>query len=312
MTHRATILLLILSSVPSNRVISQTAERPNAAVSDATLTLYEPGEYQGLKYRIMKPIDYHPDTSYPLIVSLHGGAGRGTNNVQNLRIWNEYLADETLRRRHPCVVLAPQSESAWNDPTSAHGAPLDLSDQQVANLPEVWRSRVRRRPERFGKEPFGNLHIVLELIDKRLSKDFRLDPDRCYCIGHSMGGFGTLTAVYQHPERFAAAIPTAGGFYPWRDASRIKDVPIWTFHGSKDNTVPVEYTRDLFRKMQELGGKMKYTELMGVGHGASSIAFRYTGDDPTKGRLTQYASDRTDKTPDVWDWLFRQRLSDRE
>jgi predicted peptidase len=312
MTRRVAILFFGFAIVPLTQVVSQTRERPGAAVSEKTLELYEPGEYRGLKYRLMKPIDFDPAKSYPLIVSLHGGGGRGTDNVRNVRNWNEYMAAESLRRKHPCFVLAPQSDASWNDPTSAHGAPPDLTDQDIAALPEAWRSRVRRRPERFGKAPFGNLHLVLDLIDNKLSKEFKIDADRCYCLGHSMGGFGTFTAVYQHPNRFAAAIPTAGGFYPWRDASQIKDVPIWTFHGSADNTIPADFTRVVFRKMQELGGNMKYTELLDVGHGANSIAFKYTGDDPTRGYVTHYASDRPDKTPDVWDWLFRQKLSDRE
>ena len=127
-----------------------------------------------------------------------------------------------------------------------------------------------------------------------------------------MGGFGTFTAVYQHPDRFAGAIPTAGGFLPWWDASRIKDVPIWTFHGSTDNVVPTDFTRTIFGKLKPLGGNMKYTELRGVAHGANAIAFKYTGDAPDKGYITQYASDRPDKTRDVWDWLFKQNLSQRK
>ncbi|MHC4179940.1 MAG: hypothetical protein ACYSWU_20735, partial [Planctomycetota bacterium] len=126
----------------------------------------------------MKPIDFDPAKAYPLVLSLHGAGGRGTDNIRNVRNWNEYMADETLRRKHPCFVLAPQSNTSWNDPTSAHSAPTELSDENVAALPEVWRSRVRRYRERFGKARIGNLHIVLDLIDKKLSKEFKIDADR--------------------------------------------------------------------------------------------------------------------------------------
>ena len=260
----------------------------------------------------MKPIDFDAAETYPLILSLHGAGGRGTDNIKNLRNWNEYMADESLRRRHPCFVLAPQSDVSWNDPTSPHGGKPDLSEQAVASWSEVWRSRIDRYRERLSAEPTGNLHLVLDLIDNQLAKQFKIDPNRIYCLGHSMGGFGTFTAIYQHPDRFAAAIPTAGGFLPWRDPSRIKDVPIWTFHGSADTVVPTDFTREIFAKMKQLGGNMKYTELRGVGHGANAIAFQYTGDDTTKGYITQYASDRPDKTADIWDWLFRQNLSQRK
>ena len=39
-------------------------------------------------------------------------------NIKNLLIWNEYLADEDLRRKHPAFVLAPQSNGRWLDNTS--------------------------------------------------------------------------------------------------------------------------------------------------------------------------------------------------
>ncbi|NQT13393.1 MAG: alpha/beta fold hydrolase [Planctomycetes bacterium] len=282
-------------------------------MSERTLALYEPGEYKGVDYRLMKPIDFDAAKTYPLILSLHGAGGRGTDNVQNLRNWNEYLADESLRRKHPCFVLAPQSAVSWNDPTSPFGGPPDLSPEVVEAWPEAWRSRVDRYRKRFSATtPTGNLHTVLDLIDNELSKRFKIDPDRIYCLGHSMGGFGTFAAVCQHPNRFAAAIPTAGGFLPWREPSRVKDVPIWTFHGSADTVVPTDFTREVFAKMKQMDGNMKYTELSDVGHGASGIAFRYTGDDPAQGYVTQYASDRPDKTPDVWDWLFKQNLSQRD
>jgi predicted peptidase len=312
-----TILALLVLNAPFAQAQTRSANRnrqaaKQSAVSKETLALYEPGEYRGLKYRLMKPIDFDATKTYPLILSLHGAGGRGHNNIKTLRNWNEYLADEALRRKHPCFVLAPQSAGSWNDPTSPFGATPELTPEAVAKWPAEWQARADRYRARDDGKPRGNLHIVLDLLDNKLSKDFHIDSDRIYCLGHSMGGAGTFTAIYQHPDRFAAAIPTAGGFPPWRDPARIKDVPIWTFHGSVDNVVPTAFTRWTFAKMKELGGNMKYTELRGVAHGANAIAFKYMGDEPAKGYVTQYASDRPDKTGDVWDWLFKHTLSERK
>ena len=133
-----------------------------------------------------------------------------------------------------------------------------------------------------------------------------IDPDRVYVLGHSMGGFGTWNAICQQPDRFAAAIPSAGGCDPRNDIRRIVDVPVWAFHGNADETVPVDLTRDAFRQLCELKANAKYTELGGVGHGQQHT-FVYVGDDPARGFETQYASDRCDRTGDVWDWLFKQK-----
>jgi len=313
MIHRVLFTSVALLILASPFTLAAERRRPaKPAVSERAFALYEPGEYKGLKYRLLKPIDFDASQTYPLILSLHGAGGRGTDNVKTLRNWNEFLTDDALRRRHPCFVLAPQSSMSWNDPTSPLNSRPDLSPEATASWPAAWQSRIERYKKRLSAPPQGNLHVVLDLIDNKLSKQFKIDAQRIYCIGHSMGGFGTFTAVYQHPDRFAGAIPTAGGFLPWWDASRIKNVPIWTFHGSTDNVVPTDFTRYIFGKLKQLGGNTKYTELRSVGHGANAIAFKYTGDVPNKGYITQYASDRIDKTPDVWDWLFKQNLSLRK
>ena len=59
--------------------------------------------------------------------------------------------------------------------------------------------------------------------------------------------------------------------------------------------------------MKKCDGNMKYTELKGVNHGSNVPGFQYKGDDPAKGWITQYSSDRCDKESDVWDWLFKQK-----
>jgi hypothetical protein len=64
----------------------------------------------------------------------------------------------------------------------------------------------------------------------------------------------------------------------------------------------------VFDRLNKLNANAKLTTLPGVGHGSkNSPAFKYTGDDPEKGYITEYASDRCDKTVHVWDWLFRQK-----
>jgi len=308
----ATSLLLVALPLAAQ---NNLARKP--AVSEATLALYKAGEFKGVKYRLMKPIDFDPDRTYPLILSLHGAGGRGSQNIKNIRNWNEWLADEELRRKHPCFVLAPQSPGSWFDPTAEHGILPEPGTVKIEDLPEGMRKFGQRALDVAGdvaKNPDdpriknGVLGIVLQYIDTEFTKQYNIDADRVYCLGHSMGGMGTFTAVYQHPDRFAAAIPSAGVFYPWLDAARIKDVPLWIFHSNDDKVVDYVGSRHPFQRLKKLGANAKLTTLSGVGH-ASQLSFNYTGDDPEKGYLTEYASDRPDKTDQVWDWLFRQKRS---
>ena len=75
--------------------------------------------------------------------------------------------------------------------------------------------------------------------------------------------------------------------------------------------VPTDFSRERFARIKKVGGNLKYTELKDVKHSASQYAFSYEGDKPGKGCVTQYSSERCDKTANVWDWLFAQRLDKR-
>ena len=291
----------------ARKMLPDSATLKKHGLTEEIFTIYESHEYNGMHYRLMKPIDYDAEKTYPLILSLHGAGGKGSNNIRNLRRWNGTLAEKELRLRHPCFVLAPQTTIAWRDPAKAPPLP---TDEDIADMPKHWQRAIAKfkAESKPDDEMKGDMPIVLEIIES-LKKEFKIDSDRIYVLGHSMGGFGSWMAIWENPEIFAAAIPSSGGLPPWYDYSRIKDVPIWAFHGEDDTVVPAVLSRDIFKALKKMDGNMKYTELPNIGHGAQG--FRYTGDDESKGHITQYTSDRCDSTPEVWDWLFKQKLSDR-
>jgi hypothetical protein len=80
-----------------------------------------------------------------------------------------------------------------------------------------------------------------------------------------MGGMGTWDALRWEPQTFAAAIPMSGGADP-TTAPVIKDIPVWAFHGSADDIVPVTETRQIIQALQALGANPKYTEIPGAMH----------------------------------------------
>lgn len=252
---------------------------PRVAGVDLT-KIYEARTFEDLPYRFLPPLNADPEKTYPLIVSLHGAGGKGTDNAKNLVSWNHVLADEALRQKHPAFVIVPQAprEAMWGPKPDLP----ELSDKEVENY----------------------LPRVLRLIGQ-LREELPIDGNRIYVLGASMGGYGSWCAISAEPDLFAAAIPVCGGLN-LDEAERLTNVPIWCFHGELDERVPAENSRELFRVLTELGGNMKYTELKGVGHGAAGPAFVYTNDDPEQGWITKMSSDRCDSTPDVWDWLFAQ------
>ena len=87
-----------------------------------------------------------------------------------------------------------------------------------------------------------------------------------------MGGHGT-TFLFNWIPSFAAAAPSAGSGLrrteDFIDPSKIKDVPIWAFHGDKDGVCPIEKDIKVFEEIKKLGGVMKLTTWVGDNHGVS-------------------------------------------
>ena len=108
--------------------------------------------------------------------------------------------------------------------------------------------------------------LVLAVLD-RVMVTHRIDPDRVYLTGMSRGGFGTWRLAIQHPERFAAIVPVCGGGLP-DYAFRIKDVPVWAFHGAKDRSIPLSRTVAMVEALLAAGGNVKLTVYPEAGHDA--------------------------------------------
>jgi predicted peptidase len=94
---------------------------------------------------------------------------------------------------------------------------------------------------------------------------YNVDRHRIYITGLSMGGFGTWEMIMAYPHLFAAAAPICGGGVPLFVRS-IKDMPVWAFHGKKDEAVPEEQSANMVAALKEAGGDVKYTVLPDGGH----------------------------------------------
>jgi predicted peptidase len=130
-----------------------------------------------------------------------------------------------------------------------------------------------------------HLEALTALLDQT-ARRYRVDPDRVYVTGLSMGGYGTWALVARYSERFAAALPICGGGNR-SGLARAMDLPIWAFHGEADPMVPLDETTRLVDAMRNRSAKhVKLTTYPGVLHDS----WTQTYDDPA-----------------VWEWLFAQR-----
>ena len=132
----------------------------------------------------------------------------------------------------------------------------------------------------------GEQAKLAELL-AHLEKKYPVDSTRMYLTGLSMGGFGSWTLAASHPDKFAAVVPICGRGNE-ADAEKLKDVPIWAWHGVDDSVVPAAGTENIVNAIRAAGGKkVIYTSLEGVNHNSWSAAYG---------------------TPQIYQWMLKQRV----
>ncbi len=122
------------------------------------------------------------------------------------------------------------------------------------------------------------------LLDDIVEK-YKVDQDRIYVTGLSMGGFGTWALAAYQPNRFAAIVPICGGgeVY-WGDT--LAHIPTWAFHGAIDPIVPPERSKQMVDSLKKHGGHPKLTIYPYALHDSWTEAYN---------------------TPELYEWLLQQK-----
>jgi predicted peptidase len=214
-----------------------------------------------LKYRQLFP-DADTIRKFPLVIFLHGSGERGSDNEAQLK-WGvtNFASDENMKL-HPCFVIAPQcpANSGWSN--------FSTNKNSLNSLQ---------------KSPSKPMELLMALIHDFVKK-FRVDTNRIYITGLSMGGFGTFDAIERYPDLFAAAVPVCGGGDVSLAAS-IKHIPIWIFHGAEDPAVDPAFSLNMIEALTKAGAHPGYTQYPEVGHFSWIAAY---------------------SDPMMIEWLFRQ------
>lgn len=109
---------------------------------------------------------------------------------------------------------------------------------------------------------------VLTTLIKEVVLKHRINFTRVYLTGLSMGGYGTWELALEHPEMFAAVAPICGRInYTFSEnASKLKDKPVWVFHGAKDEVVSIANSEKMVKALKNAGGNPKFTIFPEAGH----------------------------------------------
>ena len=105
-----------------------------------------------------------------------------------------------------------------------------------------------------------NLTEELNALVDDITAKYKVDTNRLYITGLSMGGYGTWSMIIQYPDKFAAAAPICGGGDAVLARFRLSKIPVWVFHGAKDSVVPLQKSEEMVEALKKAGNKeVKFT-----------------------------------------------------
>ena len=112
-----------------------------------------------------------------------------------------------------------------------------------------------------------------------------VDKSRIYLTGVSMGAYAAWQLAMTKPDMFAALVPVCGGGMYW-NAARLKNMPVWAFHGALDEVVFPEESVKMVRAINKNGGNAKITMFEKADHNAWDPAF---------------------SLDEMWEWMLSQK-----
>ncbi len=124
----------------------------------------------------------------------------------------------------------------------------------------------------FCKDTWYDVFETLKRFTLTMCNQPFADKKHIYAMGASMGGYGVWQLGMSLAEIFAGIVPICGGGLYW-DAGKLKNVPVWAFHGELDNVVFVEESKKMVEMVNKAGGNAKLTLLPNVYHDAWMSAF---------------------------------------
>lgn len=211
---------LLVALVAIFSVMKAKAQTNNSSVTAATLD-WKSTRKGELKYLLYLPPDYSKssDKKWPLMMFLHGAGERG-NDVQRVTVHGP-MSLVKQGTNFPFIIVAPLCPAG-----------------------EIWQN-----------EP------LLKLLD-RVTESYAVDTNRVYLTGISMGGYGTWKLGLENAGRFAAIAPICGGgnmieviLGTWDKGAPLKTLPIWAFHGAKDDVVPLDESERMVKQLKKFGVK---------------------------------------------------------
>lgn len=157
--------------------------------------------------------------------------------------------DDDKEKKWPLMIFLHGAGERGTDieKIKVHGPPMLL--EKGKKFPFIIISPQAKR----GWDDSMLYQMILDFNSKH-----RVDPNKIYLTGLSMGGYGTWKLAQSHPEMFAAIVPICGGGNP-KEAWKLRHMPVWCFHGKLDEIVPVSASENMINALKPINSNVKFT-----------------------------------------------------
>jgi len=195
-------------------------------------------------YLLWLPANYdESERKYPLLVFLHGIGEMGSGSKKSI---------EKVARHGP---FRSMREGNWDT-----SLPMIVAGPQVGGLRWSWPTK---KTAEFGQYLVSN---------------YRVDRNRIYVTGVSMGGRAVWELAEEYPQRAAAIVPAGGWAGDLRkDCASMRDIAVWAFHGTKDGVIKFRDGRKPVQTMRDCDVAPRYepvlTPLNGAEHGNWELVY---------------------------------------
>jgi len=209
-----------------------------------------------IPYRILYPEHFDPKQSYPVLFFLHGSGERGSDNEKQLIHGGKLFLGAEIRSKFPAIIIFPQC------PDHTIWANVKLTVDSAGKRSFHFQT---------DGEPTPIMKLLLGMIDNFLDKPY-INHKQVYVGGLSMGGMGTYEILRRRPQTFAAAFSICGAD-TLANVNKYKQVPLWIFHGGKDDTVNPAYSIAISNQLKIIGKEVKFSYYPDDSHNSWDSAF---------------------------------------
>lgn len=230
-----------------------------------------------INYRLLKPNNYQSTYTegYPLIVIMHGAVERG-NCYYNSCYHSNFSYDPNINS--PAAPKTSTHKLLNNDHHVNIGGKQHLDARTLAGtkLPNDPTLAARAfqgfvlMPQMMNIWDSLNVQDVIRTV-RLLQEKYKIDPNRIYIHGLSIGGYAVYQAIKRAPWMFAAALPMsavteAAYIFKHNQQNKVAHIPLWIFQGGTDPNPTPAFTQNVINKFKAAGSTPRYTLYSTTGH----------------------------------------------